>query len=158
MPTASEWIAGGPVDGGAAVPSGYASRRSRVARRLQKLGLVGLQLLGLWAFNVVGASAVSASGLPIPGNLVGMGALYALLALGIVKVSWFEPAGSLLIRHLAFFFVPITVGLMDMGALFATRGIGIIVTLAVSAGIGVMLAGWVSQLLLREPEQPVGRS
>jgi hypothetical protein len=29
---------------------------------------------------------------PIPGNLVGMVALYALLALGIVKLAWFETA------------------------------------------------------------------
>jgi holin-like protein len=76
--------------------------------------------------------------------------LYALLALGIVKLSWFEAAGSFLIRHLAFFFVPITVGLMDAGSLFASRGVGIIFTLAASAAIGVMLAGWISQLLLRK--------
>jgi holin-like protein len=117
-----------------------------------------MQLLGLWALNAAGVWVVDKTALPIPGNLVGMVVLYGLLALGVVKLSWFEASGSFLIRHLAFFFVPITVGLMDTGALFATRGIGIIVVLAVSAGIGVMLAGWTSQLLFRKPGQTGGES
>jgi holin-like protein len=120
------------------------------------LAVVSLQLLGLWAFTAAGGWLVAKTGLPVPGNLVGMGVFYALLALGIVKLSWFEATGSFLIRHLAFFFVPITVGLMNTQALFASRGVGIIVTLVFSAGIGVMLAGWTSQLLLRKPGQAGG--
>jgi holin-like protein len=117
---------------------------------LQQIAVGALQILGLSTLNFAGVWAAEKMALPIPGNLVGMMLLYALLALGIVKLSWFEYAGCFLIRHLAFFFVPITVGLMDAGSLFATRGVGIILTLAASAAIGVMLAGWISQLLLRK--------
>jgi holin-like protein len=117
---------------------------------LRQLSLGALQIFGLWTLNFAGVWVVEKLALPIPGNLVGMVLLYTLLALGIVKLSWFEAAGSFLIRHLAFFFVPITVGLMDAGSLFASRGVGIIFTLAASAAIGVMLAGWISQLLLRK--------
>jgi holin-like protein len=115
---------------------------------LRQLSLGALQIFGLWTLNFAGVWVVEKMALPIPGNLVGMALLYGLLALGIVKLSWFEAAGSFLIRHLAFFFIPITVGLMDSGSLFATHGVGIILTLAASAAIGVMLAGWISQLLL----------
>lgn len=111
--------------------------------------LGALQILGLWALNIAGNWVIEKTAVPIPGNLIGMVLLYALLAAGIVKLSWFEPAGSFLIRHLAFFFVPITVGLMNAGPLFATWGIGIMVTLAASAAIGIGLAGWTSQILLR---------
>jgi holin-like protein len=128
--------------------------RQSVVRGLKGIAAISLQLLGLWTLNAVGIWIINKTALPIPGNLVGMVVLYGLLALGVIKLSWFEAAGSFLIRHLAFFFVPITVGLMNTEALFATHGIGIIVTLAVSAGIGLMLAGWVSQFLLRKPEQP----
>jgi holin-like protein len=117
---------------------------------LRQISLGALQLFGLWTLNFAGVWVAEKMGLPIPGNVVGMVLLYALLALGIVKLSWFEAAGSFLIRHLAFFFVPITVGLMDAGSLFATHGVGIILTLAASAAIGVMLTGWISQLLLRK--------
>jgi holin-like protein len=121
-------------------------------RLMRQLLLVALQLFGLWAFNAAGVWLIKMTTLPVPGNLVGMAALYVLLALGVIKVSWFETTGSFLIRHLAFFFVPITVGLMDAGALFAARGLEIVVVLAVSAGIGIMLAGWISQCLLAKLE------
>jgi len=116
---------------------------------VRDLSLGALQIFGLWTLNCAGVWVVKKVALPLPGNLVGLVLLYSLLALGIVKLSWFETAGSFLVRHLAFFFVPITVGLMDAGSLFATHGVGIILTLAASAAVGIILAGWISQLLLR---------
>ena len=47
-------------------------------------------------------------------------------------------------------FQAVGVGLMDAGSLFAAHGAGIILTLAASAAIGIMLTGWISQLLLRK--------
>ena len=117
---------------------------------VREISLGALQLFGLWALNCAGVWVVQEVALPLPGNLVGMVLLYALLGLGIVKPSWFEAAGSLLVRHLAFFFVPITVGLMNAGYLFAARGLAIILILATSAAIGIFLTGEVSQLLLRK--------
>ena len=113
--------------------------------------LFPLQLGGLCALNFAGVWAVEATRLPIPGNLVGMVGLYLLLSLGIVKVSWFDATGSFLIKHLAFFFIPITVGLMDSGGLLAAHGVGIAVILVASATIGILLAGLVSQFLISKP-------
>lgn len=106
-----------------------------------------MQICGLWSLNIAGIWVVEKTSVPIPGNLVGMALLDALLTMGIVKLSWFEPAGPFLISHLAFFFVPITVGLMDTGSLFTTHIVEIMLTLAASAAIGTVLAGWISQLL-----------
>jgi holin-like protein len=114
----------------------------------RRFGFAALQIAGLWALNFAGVWFVKRTALPIPGNLVGMMALYALLVLGVVKLAWFEAATSVLIRHLAFFFVPITVGLMDAGYLLGAPGLAILLILAVSAAVGLLLAGWVSQLLL----------
>ena len=124
--------------------------RSRVADFARQLAFAALQISALWALNFAGVWLVNTMVLPIPGNLVGMMTLFALLALGIVKLAWFETAGSFLIRHLAFFFVPITVGLMNAGYLLAARGLAILLILAVSAAIGILLAGRVSQVLLRK--------
>jgi holin-like protein len=139
-----------------AIETGQA--RQALPRILQRILLGALQILGLLVLNFAGVWAVDHMALPIPGNLVGMILLYALLSLGIVKLSWFEAAGGFLIRHLAFFFVPITVGLMDAGSLFASRGVEIMLILAASAVIGVMLAGWTSQLLLRKSLRAGGAS
>ena len=122
--------------------------RSRVFDFARQLAFAALQISALWVLNFAGVWLVKMMVLPIPGNLVGMITLYALLALGIVKLAWFETAGSFLIRHLAFFFVPITVGLMNAGYLLAAPGLAILLILAVSAAVGILLAGWVSQMLL----------
>ena len=122
-------------------------------RAMRQLSLGAIEIGGLWILNLAGVWIVQALALPIPGNLVGMALLYGLLTLGVIRLSWLETAGSFLIRHLPFFFVPITVGLMNSGALFATRGIGIIVTLVVSAAIGLILTGWASQLLFVKRSQ-----
>ena len=129
-----------------------------IGRFCYQLALVAAQLLGLWSLNAAGVWAVAAAGLPVPGNLIGMLVLFALFASGTVKLSWFETSGAFLIKHLAFFFVPITVGLMDMGPLLAASGVGIIVTLALSAALGLSLAGWISQLLLCDTKERGGRS
>ena len=114
---------------------------------LRDAGLIGLQLVGLWGFNVAGTLAAKAFALPIPGNLAGMVLLYAMLSLGIIKVAWFDATGSFLVKHLAFFFVPIAVGVMDAGGLLAAHGIGITLTLLVSAILGIALCGLIAQSL-----------
>lgn len=109
--------------------------------------LLATQLLGLWALNVAGVWLVGILQVPVPGSLVGLIALYALLSLGIVKVSWFDPLGSWLIKHLAFFFIPITVGLMDAAGFLLSHVVAITVALIASASVGLLLAGFISQVL-----------
>jgi holin-like protein len=147
MLIASEGIASG-INTGPAAPGrlGLAQRQS-IGHTIAGLPLLALQLLGLWGFELTGTWAVKAAQLPIPGNLVGMVGLYLLLSFGLVKVSWFDVTGSFLIKHLAFFFIPITVGLMDAGHLLAVHGLGIALTLVVSAGAGILLSGFVAQSL-----------
>jgi holin-like protein len=50
--------------------------------------------------------------LPLPGNLVGMVLLAALLRLRVVRSETVRPLADLLLRHMALFFVPAGVGLM----------------------------------------------
>jgi holin-like protein len=124
---------------------------------LKGIVVTALQLLGLSAFNLSAVWVVEEMQLPIPGNLIGMVALYALLSLGIVKVAWFDAAGSFLVKHLGFFFIPIAVGVMDAGGLLAEHGIGTTLTLVVSAIIGIALTGLISQSLLGKCQR-TGRS
>jgi len=135
-----------------AVPLRITTDRSRVIRRwLTPATRIGLQLAGLSALNYSGFWVVHKTALPIPGNLVGMLTLFVLLVAGVVRVSWFELTGSFLIKHLAFFFVPITVGLMNAGPLLLAHGPGIILVLTISAAGGILLTGFTSQVLLAKP-------
>lgn len=51
--------------------------------------------------------------LPIPGNIMGMIILFVLLATNTVKVEKVENLANFFLDHLAFFFIPASVGLMS---------------------------------------------
>ena len=111
------------------------------------------QIVVLLALSKAGQTLATRLELPLPGSLVGMLLLLALLLTGAVQLSWIESGASLLLRHLGFFFVPITVGLMGFADLFVANGPAIVVTLVVSAGVGLCLAGLISQRLAARRER-----
>lgn len=105
------------------------------------------QLVGLLVLNYAGYAMASALHLPLPGNLVGMLLLLALLVTGALPLRWIEGSATLLTRHLAFFFIPITVGLMSFADLFLEAGPAILVTLVLSAAAGICVVGLSAQML-----------
>jgi|RhiMetdeSRZDD1v2_1073273.scaffolds.fasta_scaffold58328_5 holin-like protein len=114
---------------------------------MRTLITIAIQIVALLVINGVGYTLAAALQLPLPGNLLGMLLLLSLLATGLVPLRWVESSASVLIRHLGFFFVPITVGLMSLGELFLDNGVAILITLVVSAVIGIGVAGFSSQRL-----------
>ncbi len=94
------------------------------------------QIAVLWGVSAGGTALAFALHLPVPGNVIGLCALLLGLATGAVKMSWFDRGGDFLTKHLAFFFVPVTVGVMAFGTTFARSGIGIIAALVISAVVG----------------------
>jgi holin-like protein len=117
------------------------------ATDMRTLITIAIQIVALLVINGVGYTLAAALQLPLPGNLLGMLLLLSLLATGLVPLRWVESSASVLIRHLGFFFVPITVGLMSLGELFLDNGVAILITLVVSAVIGIGVAGFSSQRL-----------
>jgi holin-like protein len=123
-----------------------------MAARIRKLALITLAIAALLLISEASHAFVRALQLPLPGNLVGMLMLFVLLTAGVIRLQWIEAGASLLVRHLAFFFIPIAVGLMAFGNLFVRHGVAIVVALIVSAAIGICVAGFVSQVLTRQRE------
>jgi holin-like protein len=108
-----------------------------------------MQVAVLWGFSAGGAAIQSLFHLPVPGNVIGLVALFAALAGGAIKIEWLELGGGFLTKHLAFFFVPVTVGVMGFGATFARAGVGIVATLLISAIVGLVVAGVTTERLAR---------
>jgi holin-like protein len=110
--------------------------------------LLGVLQIPLFAvFNALGHAAVEHLGLPIPGNLAGMLLLLALLAARAIPSRLMQAGSSFLVRHLAFFFIPIAVGLMNFGPMLRENGFAIAATLLSSAVLGLYVTGTVSQRL-----------
>ena len=116
---------------------------------MKRAGILLLQVLALLLLNQAGYATAAALGLPVPGNLLGMLFLLVLLVSGVVPLRWIEASASLLTRHLAFFFIPITVGLMGFVDVFLADGPAILVTLVLSAAAGICVVGLSAQTLGR---------
>lgn len=108
---------------------------------------VAAQVAALWLISAGGSWVASAFHLPLPGNAIGLTVLFLALCSGAIRPEWLDLGGGLLTKHLAFFFVPLTVGLMGFGAIFAQAGFAIVATLLVSAIAGLIAAGHVAQSL-----------
>jgi holin-like protein len=62
-------------------------------------------------------------------------------------LEWIQEGASILTRHLAFFFIPIAVGLIAFKEVFLQNGLAILGTLIVSATAGILLCGFIAQAL-----------
>jgi holin-like protein len=80
------------------------SRRNALAFLLGLALLVALDALGGWIVRVSGAT--------VPGSVVGMLLLTALLETKVVPMTIVRPAAELLVRHLALLYVPAGVALV----------------------------------------------
>lgn len=101
--------------------------------------LVALQFVGEWICRT--------TGVPIPGNVVGMGLLLVLLRLEWVKLEWVKEAAELLLSHLALFFVPAGVGIMVYFDLVAAQWLPISLSLVLSTFVVMAVTGWTDRLL-----------
>ncbi len=116
------------------------------ARRLLS---AAAQIAALFSLAKIGGALAAWLELPLPGNMIGMLCLFALLSTNAVRLRWIEAGASLLLKHLAFFFVPIAVGLMSLGELWRASGIVLLAILAASAAAGILAAGYVTGFLAR---------
>ena len=108
------------------------------------------QLLVLCAVYWFSTWLVTTTGIPIPGNVVGVILLFVLLCTGVVKLKHVELAADFLLKHLVFFFMAIAVGLMEWGQVFYDYGLTLLAAIVVSAVLPLLVVGHVSQLLGKE--------
>jgi holin-like protein len=81
-----------------------------LSRRGTLVFLSGLALLV--ALDTLGGWIVRVSGATVPGSVIGMLLLTALIETGIVPLAVVRPAAELLVRHLALLYVPAGVALL----------------------------------------------
>jgi holin-like protein len=119
--------------------SGYAcataSRLARVAGQAVLLSVIYLAC----------SAIVEVLRIPVPSSLLALLLLLVLLTTGLLRPAHVEEIASFLLRHLTFFFVPFTVGLMAQSALLASAGAALLVSLIVAAGVGIVVAGLAAQ-------------
>ncbi|MEH7549467.1 MULTISPECIES: CidA/LrgA family protein [Bacillaceae] len=112
-----------------------------------------IQLIILIVIYQVGNLTVKYLHLQIPGNVLGIVVLLVLLWSGLIKVEQIEWASGWLLKHLGFFFIPISVGLMTLGDIFKTKGWILLVILFISAIMGIIAAGKTTQAVITKNQK-----
>ena len=113
--------------------------------------LQGLVLL--LSFQFIGEFISTAIGLPVPGNVLGMGLLLSALLSGVVREEWLREASELLLSYMALFFVPAGVGVMLYFDLITHEWLPIVVGTVFITFAVMAVTGWVEAWLDRsEPD------
>lgn len=88
------------------------------------------------------------AGLPLPGGVLGLLALFLALQTGLVRLQWIARTADLLLRHMVLLFVPLTVGLMEMRQVLQRQAAALLVSLVVSWAAVILTTGLLGRWLL----------
>jgi holin-like protein len=98
----------------------------------------------------VGNAISSLLPLTIPGSIIGMLILFALLATQILPSAWLKPGCHLLIRYMALLFVPIGVGVMQYYDQLVSQFGPLVVSCIVSTLVSLIVVAYSSHTVHRE--------
>lgn len=90
--------------------------------------------------QLAGEAATRATGLPVPGPVLGMALLWGLMTVSAALAELVRPVGEGILRHLSLLFVPAGVGVVGhldtLGPQAMALGVAIVVStvLAIAAG------------------------
>lgn len=98
----------------------------------------------------MGEFIVMATGIKLPSSIIGMLLLTLLLKLGWIKVKWVKGFSDLLLKNLAFFFIPAGVSLMFYFNLIKASLWPIVVSAIASTIVVLVVTGWVHQIMRKK--------
>ena len=127
-------------------------RRFAYLTDLEVLPMVSFFAL-LLVCQLAGEVLVVATGVPLPGPVVGMVILFVGLSLRGEIPARLERLGQGLLSNLSLLFVPAGVGVMIHAELVGAEIIPIAVSLLVSTLLAIVVTGWVMQKLSAESDQ-----
>ncbi|MEC3884263.1 CidA/LrgA family holin-like protein [Halobacillus litoralis] len=119
---------------------------------MSKAVTIILQITGLYIIYLFGTFIQKTFNLFIPGSVIGLVFLFALLSLKIVPEHWVNQGVGFMIKHLPFFFIPATVGVMSYAYVFEGKGVLLILIGLLSTAMVMGISGFVAQWMARRRE------
>ncbi|GAB3800889.1 CidA/LrgA family protein [Virgibacillus kimchii] len=107
----------------------------------------------LYALYFVGEWVADLFDLLIPGSVIGMILLLGLLFIKGLKLEWVEEGADFMVRHLTFFFIPATVGIMHYYEVFAGKGFLLVIIVLFSTLLVIVFSGLTGQMLWQRKER-----
>lgn len=90
------------------------------------------------------------TGIPVPGNILGMLILLLLLCLKIVKLDQIREVSDFFLKRLSFFFLPPAIGLMLVGNDVKSQWPLLLFLCIVITIVTMVTTGWTVQLLSKK--------
>ena len=111
-----------------------------------------IHTLFLYVLFLIGNFIQQSFNLSVPGSIIGMGLLFALLMLKGIKPVWIGEGSSFYVRHLTLFLIPSTVGIMEYLDIFKGSGLLLIGIVVVSTAMVMVVSGFTAKKLSAEKE------
>jgi len=108
------------------------------------------QILVLYGFVIVGNWLQDFLHLPLPGSIIGLLVLLAVLSLKVFQLEWIESGSYFLLSYLPLYFIPATVGVMNYGHVFAGKGFLLIPITMISTFLTMWFSSYISQVLVKK--------
>lgn len=106
--------------------------------------IFGIYLLGVLITDI--------TGVPIPGNVIGMVILFLLLYLKVIKIEQISTISNFFLEHLAFFFIPAGVGLISSFSVIKNIWLQLLIVCFVTTAITMICTGLVVQKIANKKE------
>jgi holin-like protein len=113
--------------------------------RLVKAIKIIVQIGILYVLFLIGEWIADIFDLLIPGSVIGMILLLGLLFIRGLKLEWIEEGAGFMVRHLTFFFIPATVGIMQYYDVFAGKGLLLVIIVLISTVLVMVVSGLMGQ-------------
>ncbi|KAA9008413.1 CidA/LrgA family holin-like protein [Paenibacillus spiritus] len=120
---------------------------------MKKIAKGMLQVFGLTLFSLLMNHFSGWLHLPIPGSIVGMALLFALLELGVVRLNWVELGASWLLAELLLFFIPSAIGVMNYSALLESDGLQVLAVVLGGTFVVMACSGLLTGLIYKAKER-----
>lgn len=118
-------------------------------KSLRDAAALAAQVAILWLISAAAREAAALLPVRVPPGVLGLGALYVLLAAGWLPVAWIERGAALLVRHLGLFLVPFGVGFIAFGAQLRASGLALAAVLVASTLAGMAITALLCGLGIR---------
>ncbi len=99
----------------------------------------------MFGFLLAGTIIQGTTGVPLPGNVIGLALFTAALFLKLIKLEWVEDSAQLLLKNMMLFFVPIIVATIAFWPDILRNGLPIVLTLVFSSLVTLAVTGLVTQ-------------
>lgn len=109
-----------------------------------------LQLALILGICYVGELIHDYTGIPIPGNILGMLILLLLLCLRVIKLEQIREVSDFFLKRLAFFFLPPAIGLMLVGDDVKSQWPLLLILCIVLTIVTMAATGWTVQLFSKK--------